>query len=259
MRRGKMNFDPKFYVILRGIVGSTAHGLNNEDAIEDRDEMGICIEPIEQAIGLHPFQQYIYRSAAEREKRHNARSKAGDLDLVIYSLRKYVRLALSGNPTILLLLFIREPLVLTEEGKQLRALAPSIVSKKSGKAFHGYMVAQKRRLLGEQGGKHGAGRPELIEKYGFDTKYAAHIIRLGLQGIEVLETGSLTLPMPARERAECLDVRNGKVAMEAVIRRATQIEQQLEELLTTSHLPNEPDNSKVEEWMVRTYSSHWTT
>ena len=92
--------------ILQGLVGSTVHGLNVNDGIEDRDEMGICVEPLDEAMALWaPFEQFIYRSAAEREGRENARSIAGDLDLTIYSLRKWMRLALKGNPTILLLLF----------------------------------------------------------------------------------------------------------------------------------------------------------
>jgi len=59
--------------ILRGFVGLTAHGLNVNDGIEDRDEVGICVEPFEEAIALcAPFEQFIYRSAAEREGRENA-------------------------------------------------------------------------------------------------------------------------------------------------------------------------------------------
>lgn len=92
--------------ILRGLVGSTVHGLNVNDGIEDRDEMGICVEPLEDAMALWaPFEQFIYRTAVEREGRDNARSTAGDLDLTICSLRKWARLALKGNPTIMLLLF----------------------------------------------------------------------------------------------------------------------------------------------------------
>ena len=34
------------------------------------------------------------------------RSGAGDLDVIIYSARKWARLALAGNPTVLLLLFV---------------------------------------------------------------------------------------------------------------------------------------------------------
>jgi len=32
--------------ILRRLVGSTVHGLNVNDGIEDRDEMGVCVEPL---------------------------------------------------------------------------------------------------------------------------------------------------------------------------------------------------------------------
>ena len=32
-------------------------------------------------------------------------------------------------------------------------------------------------------------RPELIAAHGYDTKYAGHVLRLGYQGIEFLETG----------------------------------------------------------------------
>jgi predicted nucleotidyltransferase len=67
---------------------------------------GVCIEPLDDAMALcSPFEQFIYRSAAEHEGRDNARSTAGDLDLTIYSLRKWMRLALRANPTILILLF----------------------------------------------------------------------------------------------------------------------------------------------------------
>ena len=40
--------------ILRGLVGSTVHGLNVNDGIEDGDEMGICVEGLERhfTIGL---------------------------------------------------------------------------------------------------------------------------------------------------------------------------------------------------------------
>jgi uncharacterized protein len=71
--------------------------------------MGICVEPLMDAMALWaPFEHFIYRSAAEREERENARSIVGDLDLTIYRLRKWMQLALKGNPTILLLLFTPE-------------------------------------------------------------------------------------------------------------------------------------------------------
>ena len=246
--------------ILRGLVGSTVHGLNVNDGIEDRDEMGICVERFEDAMALwDPFEQFIYRSAAEREGRDNARSTAGDLDLTIYSLRKWARLALKGNPTIMLLLFTPEDqLVYCDElGTELRGLTPAIVSRRVQGPFLGYLQAQKQRLTGERGQKR-IHRPELEEMYGFDTKYAMHMLRLGFQGVELLTTGRLSLPMREPERSYLLDVRRGRVGEQECLTRAEALERELEDLATTSPLVTEPDEQRVEDWVISGYRRRWS-
>jgi hypothetical protein len=53
--------------ILRGLVGSTVHGLNVNDGIEDRDEMGVCVEPIADATafsGIRLSQYHLIAAAA---------------------------------------------------------------------------------------------------------------------------------------------------------------------------------------------------
>ena len=115
-------------LILRGSVGSTAHGLHLAGT-DDRDEMGIAIEPPERVIGLTEFEQHIHRTAEERlkhdpsaDQRSHGRtppSRAGDLDLTVYSLRKYTRLAANGNPTVQILLFVK-PLFINRFGRRLR-------------------------------------------------------------------------------------------------------------------------------------------
>lgn len=246
--------------ILRGLVGSTVHGLNVNDGIEDRDEMGVCVEPFDEAMSLRaPFEQFIYRTAAEREGRPDARSTGGDLDLTIYSLRKWTRLALKGNPTIMLLLFTpQDQLVYCDDlGHELRALKPSIVSRRVQGPFLGYLQAQKQRLAGERGQKR-IHRPELEEMYGFDTKYAMHMLRLGYQGIELLTTGSLSLPMQEPARSFLLDVRRGKVSEQECFTRAGELEQELIDLATTSPLPEEPEEERVGEWMLDAYRRRWS-
>ena len=244
--------------ILRGLVGSTVHGLNVEDAIEDRDEMGVCVEDVEHVVGFQRFEQVVYRTAAIREGRANARSRAGDLDLVIYSLKKYLRLALNGNPTILILLFVRpeDCIIRTETGQALQDLAPKIVSRRAGHAFLGYLQAQRQRLTGERGQKN-VNRPELVEKYGFDTKYAMHMLRLGYQGVELMETGRMSLPMREPERTWLRGVREGSTTLEECLRRATELEERLRTLLETSPLPERPDRAAVEPWMVGVYMERW--
>ena len=245
--------------ILRGLAGSTVHGLNVNDGIEDRDEMGVCVEPFDAAMSLRdPFEQFIYRSAAEREGRPDARSTAGDLDLTIYSLRKWTRLALKGNPTILLLLFTRSDQLVhcTPLGSELRALTPAIVSRRVQAPFLGYLRAQQQRLAGERGQKR-IHRPELEALYGFDTKYAMHMLRLGFQGVELLTTGQLTLPMREPERSFLLEVRRGKVSERDCFTRAEMLERELEELATSSPLPADPEEGRVEQWMLDAYRRQW--
>jgi hypothetical protein len=79
----------------------------------------------------------------------------------------------------------------------------------SRRGYLGYLRGQKERLLGTRGQKR-VHRPELDEAHGFDTKYAMHAARLGYQGLELLETGFLTLPMPEPDRSRVMAIRTGE-------------------------------------------------
>jgi hypothetical protein len=141
-------------------------------------------------------------------------------------------------------------------GSELRALTPAIISRRVQGPFLGYLQAQKQRLTGERGQKR-IHRPELEAMYGFDTKYAMHMLRLGYQGIELLTTGHLSLPMREPARSFLLDVRRGKVSEQDCFTRAGELEQELIDLATTSPLPDEPEELRVEEWVLDAYRRTW--
>ena len=140
--------------ILRATVGSTVHGLHHGGQ-DDRDEMAVFVEPPEYRLGLklargqgrklHPLEHWVERTQPE-----GARSGPGDLDLVAYNLRKYMRLALKGHPTVLLLLFVPPELTLveTELGRELRGLTGAILSKRAGRSYLGYLRRSARALAG---------------------------------------------------------------------------------------------------------------
>lgn len=238
--------------ILRCEVGSTLHGIGI--GTDDRDEMGICVEPAEYVIGLKQFEQWVHRS-----KPVGVRSEAGDLDLVIYSARKWCSLALKGNPSVLVLLFAPEDkcLTLEEPARELRDIAESFASKKAGAAFLGYMTQQRQRLTGERG-QMNVKRPELVEAHGFDTKYAGHIMRLGFQGIEYMTTGRLTLPMKEEESFYIKLVRSGAVDFNAVLTKAGELEAELRVAIDSSPLPTKPDYHAVNRWLRHTYQEWWS-
>jgi hypothetical protein len=169
--------------ILRCQVGSGVHG-TSVAGTDNRDEMGICTEPPEYVIGLRRFEQYEHHTAWERDGGLRNRSGPGDLDITVYSLRKWLRLALAGNPSVLVPLFVPAAEIVAETplGAELREMAPRIVSRQAGERFAGYLHAQRRGLLSHDGKGRDVTRPELIEKYGWDTKYGGHMIRLAAPG-----------------------------------------------------------------------------
>ncbi|RSM67518.1 nucleotidyltransferase [Kibdelosporangium aridum] len=236
--------------ILRVQVGSGVHGTAIQGQ-DDRDEMGICVEPPEYVIGLERFEQYIFRTQPEGH-----RSGPGDLDLIVYSLRKWVRLALQGNPTVLLPLFVPENEIveIDELGRELRAKPEIVLSRQAGMRFIGYLRSQRAGMLGV---KRHTNRPELIEKYGFDAKYAMHMVRLGVQGVELLETGKITLPIPEPWLTWLRDLRQGKHTKDEALAAADELEAKLEKLITSSPLPERPDRDLANAWLQQAYQRVW--
>lgn len=237
--------------ILEAIVGSTAHGTNVNDGLEDLDIMAIVIEDKKDFIGFSAKDVWVKRTKPE-----GVRSEAGDVDYVAYGLKKYLGLALKGNPTSLLPLFVQSPCVLTEEGKDLRELALYVVSKSCYMSFKGYMRQQHERLLGLRGQRN-VTRPELVDKYGYDTKYAGHIVRLGLQGEELLLTGRMSLPMKEAQRNLVINVRNGKYSLAEISELIIEVEKNLDVAVLTSSLPDKPNRKAMEDWMIETYLAYW--
>jgi len=239
--------------IFRCQVGSGVHGTAIAGT-DDRDEMGVCIEPHQYIIGNREFDQYIWRSQPE-----HVRSGAGDLDLTIYGLRKFLRLAMAGNPSILVSLFVppEEVVLSSPVWDDLMHNLGNILSQQAGERFLGYLREQKKAMLGER--SPGVTRSELIELYGFDTKFAGHAVRLGFQGVELLSMGKITLPMRYYERAVVRAIRQGGYEKSAVLTMIDELDAELRGCLNGPDriLRSEPDWDWANEWLYTTYTRHW--
>lgn len=245
--------------ILRVLVGSKAYGIS--DGINsDRDEKGVFIEPFETAMGFGAPEQFEYRDAAIRTGKKDAPSGPGDLDLTLYSLQKFLRLALKGNPSIIELFFLKNYVYWNSTGLRLQELAPHVVSKNCGKAFLGYMKAQRAKLLRGKEPEEGAARAELVAKFGYDTKFAGHMVRLGMQGIELMRTGRIILPMIVAEAEMIKDIRKGQYKLEEVLETSDNLEATLIDYIDGpgAAVPDHPNQELVEKWMLATYWSYWS-
>lgn len=243
-----------YTIILEAVVGSTLHGTSVDDGLEDLDLMAVVLEHPAQLLGFQPKDTWTART-----KPQGVRSEAGDTDWVAYGLRKYLSLALKGNPSILLPLFAPANMVRIETriGAELRALYPKLISKQCFGPFRGYMHKQYERLIGTRG-QMNVTRPELIAKYGYDTKYAGHIVRLGLQGKELLSKGKLSLPMDDYDRRWVVAVRSGVYPFEGIIECIKHLETELVAAYEQSTLPDKPDYEYVEQWMITKYLDNWS-
>jgi len=237
-------------MILRALVGSTVHGISNPGT-DDRDEMGVCVEPPEYVLGLRRFEHFVTRTQPD-----GVPSGPGDLDLTVYGLRKFCSLALKGSPTVLLLLFVEGEHLLTQTapGEDLRALAPAFLSRRTGQAFLGYLDAQRRGLVDE---RHATRTREPSSHHGYDTKYAMHALRIGVQGLELLGTGRMTLPVPEPERTLLRAVRAGEVPLADVLAELDDVTRRLRTLTDASTLPAQGDAARVDSFLVGTYRAAW--
>lgn len=196
-----------------------------------------------------------------RTQPEGVRSGHGDTDLVLYSLRKYLKLALKGNPTVLLPLYAPEAdlVVRTPLGEELRALAGAFLSRQAVERFLGYMTAQHERMLGA--GRRGRvpNRPELVERYGWDVKYGSHALRLAYQAREIALDGRLSLPLRPDERERVLAVKRGEVGRDDVSAEITAVEAEVQTALACgrSPVPFEADRDRISAWAVDAQRRHW--
>lgn len=237
-------------ILLRVEVGSTAHGTGLPGK-EDYDEMAVMADAFDSMVGISNAEDTIVHRPGRAQ---GERSQAGDYDLVVHSARKFCRLAADGNPSILLALFgpVRASSPL---GESLRMQAGLFYSQRARMRFLGYAKAQRERLLGIRGGAH-TNRPELVEEHGYDTKYAMHMVRLGLQGIEYLRDGRIHLPIPGAVGDLLRGIRQGEWPLERVLEMAEENEAKLADHKLWANVRPRPDVSGINAWL-REVADEW--
>lgn len=223
--------------LLLAYRGSVAHGTyvppSDPDSIDDIDFMGVVLAPKEHYIGLTQW-----GNSGTREVFHE------ELDLVEYELRKMVGLLLKCNPNVLSILNLKPEyyLLVTPEGQRLIENKNIFASKEAYYSFLGYGKSQLQQMGRCAGrGFRGKKRSGLIEKYGYDTKNAAHCIRLIRMGIEFLNSGTLQVDRSGIDADELLAIKKGAWSFDRAKDEAQNLFSKAAEAMKTSPLPPKPD------------------
>lgn len=230
------------------VGGSELHGAKVHGT-DDLDIYGIYIEPPEKVLGLESLPHFVWSTAS-----NDRRNGPHDVDITLYSLKKWAGLACKGNPTALHFLFA--------DGVYGHPVWADVVAKRReflgrgcAKQFLGFADAQLQRMTGKRGrGKKGQ-RPELEVKFGYDVKAAMHTLRLLYECKELMTEGKITLPRP--ERDFLIRVRTGKYTMEKVLSMAQKLFVECEEAAKASSLPEKVDRAAVSLLLADSYLKAW--
>lgn len=225
------------HLILHGFRGSHAHGTyvppTEPTSIDDIDLMGVVIAPLEYYLGQARFQ--------------SAEAIKGEWDTVVYELRFFVSLLCKQNPNVLSLLWLHESdRALTPIGQRL--IEARHLFRAKDQAFQcimGYAHGQLKRMTRIAGqGYLGEKRKGLVERFGYDTKNAAHLLRLLHMGYEYLATGEIHVRR-TWDRDQLLAIKRGEWELAAVIAEAHKWFQRCEAAKASSKLPDAIDQAAV--------------
>jgi uncharacterized protein len=233
-------------LIMTFIGGSQLHGakLNGRD---DTDWYGVFIEPPERVLGLDEFPHYVYTTGGQP-----GGNQPHDVDVCLYSLRKVAGLLAKGNPSVLHFLFAQSEFS-TAVWEQFASPATPFLAKSHLEAFLGFADSQLKRLLNQR--SKDVNRPELELRFGYDTKFAMHMIRLYGEAKELMDAGRISLPRPNAD--ELIAIRHGKCNLTEIKQLAEQLKHDAELSREHSHLPNQIDRAEISRRLTEAYQSHW--
>ena len=233
------------------VGGSALHGAKVE-GYDDLDIYGVYVEPPEKIIGVDSYEHFVWSTSGNDKK-----NDKDDVDIIMYGLQKWASLACKGNPSILHFLFANNTLDTTKGFDTwfhaVRKYREAFLCRKHSEQFLGFASAQLMRMTGER--SRNVNRPDLVEKYGFDTKFAMHVIRLLVECEELMRSGIIALPSPEKELL--IGIRTGQHTEDWVIREATRRMELCKEAEEKSPLPKELDRNFISKIIAEAYRKHW--
>lgn len=271
-----MNFEEiaKNNLIYKTLTGSQMYGLSTENS--DRDETGVFIPSKDSVLGIYNVEQVEIKTNLSSSGKSNTKD---DIDLVIYSLPKFLKLLANGNPNIIELLFSPKNCILhtSKYWEKILENKDLFISLKIKHTFLGYAFSQRHKIITKQKTykeycKHlesGLNKEEALkklknpignrlkyyEKFGFDVKYASHLIRLLYEGLEFLKEGEIHLPL--HQNNQILNIKEGNVKLEDVLELSDELEKNVNEIYIKSTLPKEPNWKKINDLQIELLEDYW--
>lgn len=213
------------HTLLRVIVGSRAYGLDNE--LSDTDYATVFAYPTDALLSL--------QMPDGTEQPPNLVGEGQDSG--VWEVKKFMQMALSGNPTVLETLWTDTVVEASPFGESLRALRHYFLSRKVIGAYGGYATQQAQKLE----------RKYLAEgemTYAM-WKHLAHMCRLMIAGTHAVRTGEILVRLPEEDRNTVLRIKRGLCERSWAMRRFEKYRTTFELAVPTTVLPAKPDIAQI--------------
>lgn len=211
-------------IILEGITGSQAYGLDTEHS--DTDIKGVYVLPTKDilSIGFNP----------EKTTKDHVNP-----DWVYHEVGKFMKLVISGNPTVTELLYLDSYTVLTPIGEMLTASRDLFLSTKAVmNAYRGYAFSQAKRLNNRT--EQGLDGYDSALKNRF-AKHTRHCFRLLMQARQLLETGTLDVTVTPTQRDYLFEM--GEKTADEIVDEFMRQDAQFDSIVSV--LPDKPDMDEL--------------
>lgn len=244
-------FDLRDSLVYLTYAGSKSHNTHVPSAdpasIDDIDLVAVVVPPRERVYGLHRWDK-------------SQQIQIDEWDVTIHSLHRFVELNLRGNPNIICTLWVRpsEMLHVSPSFAPFVAQRDLFSSRHIVTAFMGYASGQLKKATSSQmyQGYMGAKRKSLVDRFGFDPKNAAHMIRLLRMCAEFTETGRLQV-WRTDDAIELCAIKTGQVALSQIELMVDELFARIKLALQSSLLAEEPDRDKAGRLLLDALYAEW--
>lgn len=240
------------------IMGSVAYGVSSDTS--DMDIYGFCIPPKDmvfphlrgEILGFgnqtQRFEQYQQHHVIEKDTRK-------EYDLNIYSVVKYFQLCMENNPNMIDSMFTPANCVLhsTKISDHMRDNRKKFLHKGAWHKFKGYAYSQMHKMKIKEPDVTSK-RYESIVKFGYDVKFAYHVVRLLNEVEQILIEGDLDL---MKNNEQLKSIRRGEWSMEQIEQYFVNKEKSLEEAYVNSKLQHKPNEAEIKAILLETLEEYY--
>lgn len=238
------------------IMGSLAYGVSNDDS--DMDIYGFCIPP-KNIVYPHLDGEIIgfghQKERFNQYQEHHIKYGEKSYDVSIYNIVRYFHLCMENNPNMIDSLFTPLNCVksFTAIGQKVRENRCSFLHKGSWHKFKGYAYSQLHKMDNKEKAENPK-RQESIIKYGYDVKFAYHVVRLLNEVEQILTTGNIDLQ---QNNEQLKSIRRGEWKKEEIMNYFKEKELSLEKVYLESKLAYAPDEVKIKQLLLDCLEMHY--